>query len=164
MEEQWLPINNFELYLISNTGQVYSHYKQGILKTRLDKDGYEVVNLYNDKRMFTFKVHRLVLEAFSPEKESGQCSVNHIDGNKTNNNLVNLEWCSSLENSLHAVEIGLIKTIAIQAIDKKSGQVVLEYESTRAAETDGYQHSNISACLNGKRKTHKGLIWRKKED
>lgn len=74
----------------------------------IDKDGYYRVRLTlaNGKRR-NFPVHRLVLGMFSPINNMTELQVNHIDGNKHNNSLENLEWCTSKENIHHAMRIGL---------------------------------------------------------
>ena len=74
----------------------------------IDKDGYYRVRLTlaNGKRR-NFPVHRLVLGMFSPINNMTELQVNHIDGNKHNNTLENLEWCTSKENIHHAMRIGL---------------------------------------------------------
>lgn len=78
------------------------------MKFMIDKDGYYRVRLTlaNGKRR-NFPVHRLVLGMFSPINNMTELQVNHIDGNKHNNSLENLEWCTSKENIHHAMRIGL---------------------------------------------------------
>ena len=76
---------------------------------RLDKYGYYRVSIYNkdDKRTYTFLVHRCVAEHYLPNPE-GKKVVNHKDANKKNNHKDNLEWATSSENMRHAYELGLI--------------------------------------------------------
>jgi hypothetical protein len=116
MNETWKPVLGYEdCYEISNFGVVRSitrynpksnrWYESRIMKTRLDKDGYVIVGLTKDGKMKMNKVHRLVISTFTNEDLDLQ--VNHIDGNKQNNNLDNLEWCTCSENQLHAHKIGL---------------------------------------------------------
>ena len=78
------------------------------MKFMIDKDGYYRVRLTlaNGKRR-NFPVHRLVLGMFSPINNMTELQVNHIDGNKHNNTLNNLEWCTSKENIHHAMRLGL---------------------------------------------------------
>lgn len=107
------------LYQISSDGKVYSkdRYVKGryskrlikgkALKTYLDKSGYERVDLYKNNHVSKCKVHRLVLITF--DKERKDLDVNHIDGNKLNNSIDNLEWCTRKENIHHAVINGLNK-------------------------------------------------------
>lgn len=74
----------------------------------IDKDGYlrTRLTLDNGKRR-NFPVHRLVLTMFSPIKNMTELQVNHKDGDKHNNSLSNLEWCTTQENIAHAVKMGL---------------------------------------------------------
>lgn len=78
--------------------------KQSIIAKRNGKEGYNVVNL----KMKTHYVHRLVAEAFIPNPYN-KPQVNHIDGNKLNNNIDNLEWCTGSENIKHAYRNNLIQ-------------------------------------------------------
>lgn len=71
-------------------------------------DGYEYVTLRLNHKKRSFRVHRLVAEAFVPNPNNLP-EVNHIDGNKTNNKSTNLEWCSHRDNIEHALNTGLIK-------------------------------------------------------
>lgn len=97
----WKDIKDFEgLYQVSNTGKVWSISRGQIRKTRLDKDGYERLDLWDGNKTHTRFVHRLVAEAFLENAEN-KPEVNHIDECKTNNNLENLEWATRKENINH---------------------------------------------------------------
>lgn len=95
-------------YYIDELGRVWSERTHKYLATALDRDGYEKVTMtdINGKR-HRFSVHRLVLENFCPIKNMEQFQVNHIDGDKRNNRLDNLEWCTCKENIDHAARMGL---------------------------------------------------------
>lgn len=96
---------NYELkynYYVNEKGDIFSEKTQKILSTHLDKDGYVKVRLICNDGRHTFSVHRIVLENFSPVDNMMNLQVNHKDGNKTNNNLSNLEWCTCQENIKHA--------------------------------------------------------------
>lgn len=94
--EKWEYIRDLDdRYMISNKGRVKSLVgsKEKILKPQKDKDGYLLIKLRNkNQKQFTYKVHRLVALHFIPQIE-GKNEVNHIDGDKTNNTVENLEWC-----------------------------------------------------------------------
>lgn len=106
MEIIWKPVIGFEgFYEVSNTGLVKSffwHYKEKVrvIKPTLNKSGYYNVKLKNNNFSKTYGVHALVALAFI-EKPYGKYEVNHIDGNKLNNHVSNLEWILHKENIKH---------------------------------------------------------------
>ena len=115
MIEIWKPVKGFENYEVSNLGQVkslnYNRTKEAkILRLCKNKDGYLCVHLHKNGKGYAKKVHRLVTAAFIPNPE-GKTEVNHIDGNKTNNRVENLEWATHSENMHHAWETGLCKAL-----------------------------------------------------
>ena len=108
--EQWKDIEGYEgIYQISSHGRVRS-FKNGkikIMKPRINDKGYNTACLRKDGKSKYKLVHRLVAEAFIPNND-GKPYVNHIDGNKLNNNINNLEWVTPSENTLHAISTGLL--------------------------------------------------------
>lgn len=99
----WKPVVGFEgLYDVSDDGEVYSYTTDRILKHAIKRTGYHQVTLVRDGKMFYSSVHRLVAEAFIPNPEKKR-TVNHIDGNKDNNSVSNLEWNTHKENILHCI-------------------------------------------------------------
>ena len=107
-------IQDFPNYFITTDGEVISKGKK--LSQRIGKQGYAYVNLYNEFGRKTKKIHRLVAETFIPNPKN-LLQVNHIDGNKLNNRLENLEWCTQQENTLHAVRHSLIDFWTQKRID-----------------------------------------------
>jgi hypothetical protein len=103
-------------YQISNLGTIKTldrldslgrFKKSVILKTTLDHDGYVRITLNGDSsKKKNFSIHRLVMETFNPISEKS-LQVNHIDGNKQNNNINNLEWITGKKNVIHSLQIGL---------------------------------------------------------
>jgi hypothetical protein len=101
MNEIYKPIEGFEeLYLVSNTGKVKSIYGNTIRKQYVNNLGYCKVCLYKNKKMVNVSVHRLVANAFLP-KNNTMNIVDHVDGNKQNNNASNLRWCTSSQNHMN---------------------------------------------------------------
>lgn len=108
MEEIWKDIPGYEgFYLVSSKGKVYSKISNKLMKLRPNIDGYFIVTLVNNKQGRRWRVHRLVALAFIPNPEDKPC-INHIDCNRQNNNVENLEWCTQKENSRHASRLGRI--------------------------------------------------------
>ena len=97
-------------YLVDEYGNVYSIRRQGCkgqkLSQRVNNTGYMRVDLRNGKEKRSVFVHRLVAESFI-YRPDGCNYVNHKDGNKLNNNVSNLEWCTQSENMKHAIRTGL---------------------------------------------------------
>lgn len=122
MIEIWKDIEDYEgLYKVSNLGRVKRlertdsngrTLKEMIMKTNKNGDEkkgyYERVYLSKDGIKKQMRVHRLVAQSFIPNPDNKQ-QVNHIDGNKLNNNVNNLEWVTGSENLKHAIDIGLYK-------------------------------------------------------
>lgn len=111
MKEIWKDIKNYEgLYQVSNLGNVKSlHRYEKLLKPYINEhNGYVYVILYKNKKNKCCRVHRLVAQTFISNYEN-KPYVNHIDGNKQNNCVSNLEWCTAKENTQHAFKNGLIK-------------------------------------------------------
>lgn len=122
------------------------------------------------------QAHRIVASLFIPQLTCEQKYVNHIDGNKHNNHISNLEWCTASENEKHSYQVlgkqnphkdkklpsgkeyrGTIRSVASYTIE---GTLVKEYFNPTEAEQDGYSLKQISAVCNGKQKTHKTLVWK----
>ena len=101
-------IKGFEQYYsISDDGKVYSKVRNIYLKLNNKKNGYVYVTLQVKNKKYTKRVHRLVAEAFIPNPQN-KPFVNHIDGNKSNNVVQNLEWVTGSENNIHAMNLGFI--------------------------------------------------------
>ena len=126
MEEIWKDIKNYEgLYQVSNFGRIkslqrefYNKNQYGInskrktreiiKKQRLTQFGYNSIGLSKNGVEQKFQVHRIVAQAFIPNSENKPC-VNHINCNKTDNRVENLEWCTYSENEKHAYKNNLHK-------------------------------------------------------
>lgn len=151
--ERWEKVKDFPNYSVSSLGKVRND-KTNTLKTfQVDKDGYFRLELYYGKKRRKTGVHRLVAEAFIPNKNK-KPQVNHIDGNKQNNSVKNLEWATVGENNLHCRRILQkgIKATPIICIETKEC-----FSSCKeAAKHYGVSCSSITMCCQGQRKTIKG--------
>lgn len=105
--EEWKPIQDFENYLVSNTGKVKNCKTNKLLYINDKGSKYYHVDLWKNNKRKRMYLHRLVATAFVFNSDN-KPAVNHIDANKYNNNAYNLEWVTYKENTEHAVKKGLI--------------------------------------------------------
>jgi hypothetical protein len=184
--EIWKDINGYEgYYQVSNQGNIRSldrfdgvHDRQGtIIKPTLKQNGYLQVGLRKHRARKWFGVHRLVAIHFI-ENPDNKPQVNHIDGNKLNNTVENLEWVTGKENQNHAARLGLRDSTPkgknhcnygkfgensrsakpVIRLDPKTGEMKL-YKAKVLAKNEGFDVTSISKCCHGKLKTHKGYEW-----
>lgn len=99
----------YDYYMISNCGRVFNKYLNIYLKPGISTCGYLSVSLSTDHGKVMVQIHRLMMLAFCPIPNCNLFQVNHINGIKTDNRLMNLEWCTRSENQKHAFRIGLHK-------------------------------------------------------
>lgn len=178
--EVWKNIPDWPNYMASSFGRIKSiikntghqHFKQReyILKQHLPKRGYYQVVLHNNTQKRTFEVHRLIALSHILNIEN-KPMVNHKDGNKKNNNILNLEWVTASENSKHAWETGLQKitpkklnAIKQQGINngKKVNQynkvgvlINTYYSASEAARNLGITHTTVVGICNQKKGSKK---------
>lgn len=170
--EIWKNIKGYEgLYQVSDQGRVKSlerkdrlgrTIKERILKPAPSAQGYPIVCLYVGRKRKTLKVHRLVCEAFHENPDNKPC-VNHIDENKTNNCASNLEWCTYAENTNHGTRNARSAETKSNPVGQYTldGELIKVWASPReAGRRAGFDNSTIYNVANGKRKTHKGFVWK----
>lgn len=165
-----------EGYVIYSNGDIVS-YKRNvpkIIKGYKNTKGYLLIDLSREKR--AVKIHRLIAFAFIPNIDN-KPQVNHKDGNKLNNCVDNLEWCTNSENQKHAVKNGLkriIKGHENYQYDKEhdnckkvmqfdlEGNFIAEYVSLSSAAraVNLASYSNISRVCKGEQKTACGYVWK----
>lgn len=166
MKEIWKDIQGYEgLYQVSTLGRVKRVTTGRILKGSKDKDGYLMVRLSKNNIKSDKAIHRLVAQAFIPNPEN-KLEVNHIDENKTNNSLYNLEWMTRKENINHGTRnerASKSNSIPIIAINIKNGESQEFYGACECARQLGLYQQHISAVLNGKQKQTKGYTFKYKE-
>ena len=165
--EEWNQVLNNPKYLISNYGQIFSVEKKMKLIPQIAKrGGYLVIKISYSGKKKCVKIHRLVAESFL-ENNLNKPQVNHIDGNKINNHVSNLEWCTSSENLKHAYATGLNKgnkeytSVRILAKNLTTGDKK-EFSSIReAGRSLGVFGQNICSNLSGKIKSVKGYSFQR---
>lgn len=163
--EEWRPIEGFPNYAVSDAGRVarvfngtgkFSSRGRGgrILKPYHAKVGYYVVNLCQNGSPVLRKIHRLVAMAFLP-RDPKRTHVNHVNGDKLDNRLSNLEWCTHRENLAHASATGLIAFGARLPHTKFSSDVVAAVLRDRAHTGDTLKQI---AMRHGMSRANAGLI------
>ena len=165
-KEIYKPIKGYEgYYEISNLGNVKSLQRtiereggstmvltERVLKPNLTTAGYYHIGLRKGGKRKAYTIHRLIATTFIDNPE-GLPQVNHIDEDKTNNRIDNLEWCTAKYN----MNYSLAKTVYQYTL---SGELVKEWDSATTACKDGkYTAPNITNVCNGTYSHHKGYKW-----
>lgn len=171
MVEEWRTVvidgEVWERYEVSTKGNVRSlNYKETGKTRELRKSnshGYLVVCLHKNKKKKIFSIHRLVASTFIPNPNN-YAEVNHIDENKENNSIENLEWCDRKYNVNHGTHTErMIKSKTNHPKISKRVRCIetgIIYESMAQAEREtGLSHGNIAKCCKGKLKTCGGYTW-----
>lgn len=163
----WKPTYIYgEQYEVNNIGEVRNRITKNILMPQKDNKGYLRVRMSLHDRKATAKIHKLVAIAFIPNPEN-KPQVNHINCNKEDNRVENLEWVTNGENQIHAYKNGLNyvtgragrKKIPVIQLDR-NGVKIDRYESIgKASRITGIQRQNIEKVIKGKRKTAGGYQW-----
>jgi len=167
-EGVWKKIEGYQdKYSVSNLGYVRNDKTGKILKPGRDIFRYLHVSLRDSikKKAHTFKIHRLVAINFL-QKDKERLQVNHLDGNKENNQATNLEWCTCGENARHAERLGLRGdggAIRVGQFTLKGKLIETFLSISIAAKETGVPRSSICHCLSGRYKMTGGYGWRRVE-
>lgn len=169
--EHWKAVpNTNEKIFVSDMGRCKSLLRgsERILKMQADNKGYLRIRVTIDRKKMTFKVHREVAKAFIDNPENLP-QVNHIDGDKNNNSVNNLEWVTNQENAIHAVKNGLWDSVFKGAqkaneLQKKPivgrcGDITKRFSSVNEAQ-HFLDSRHITDVLKGKRNHVKGWTFR----
>ena len=187
MEEIWKWIDGYEnMYQVSNLGRVRSvdrdvycevspnklqHIYGKVLKQGTNHKGYPIVYLSKDGKQKTITVHRLVALTFI-ENPLNLPQVNHIDGDKTNNNVSNLEWCDNSYNQIHAHKTGLFPryedTVGwgrparpVAMLDLNTKEVLRTFETLASVKREtGINQFNVRSVCLGLRNHAGGYDWK----
>lgn len=152
MKEIWKPIDDYSEYIVSNTGKVAR-----IIKGDSNGKGYRFIRFCDGKKIY---IHRLIAKAFIPNPANYPI-INHIDGNKNNNDIRNLEWCDYSHNCKEAYRLKLHIPKKKKVVQKTlDGKYIKEFEGLREAGINvGINYSSIIKCCKGKAKTAGGYKW-----
>lgn len=167
LDSTWSKIHGFPNYSVTKDGIVRNDIRGTIKKTRTNRKGYDFVDLYNDGKRTRKRIHRLVMETFA-EPDDKRFDINHKDGNKQNNNISNLEWCTKSENMQHAYNMGLAKpSYGMRGKQNPNAgrhgkririvETGEEFESSLECEKRiNGNNRHINDCLRGRQQTHRG--------
>lgn len=175
-KEKWIMIKQNNNYEISDYGNIRNKKTKRLLKPAISNKGYYLVSLSNKGKTHTYTIHKLVMEHFN------RCAfdyevINHIDHNKLNNNISNLEYITQKENIIDAWNNGLCENVRNKAkinILKASesekikinqynlqGKFIRQWDYIRQIQNVlKINNANIVACCKGKRKSAGGYVWR----
>ena len=172
-----IPLQGLEGYYATDCGDIYSRKTGRFKKLTQFKNwaGYMRVGLFVNNKRITHSVHRLIALTFIKNPDNLP-QVNHIDGNKSNNNVNNLEWCSASENQKHSCRVlgnkpnnpwvgkfGKDNPSSKSVLQLKDNVIINEFAGlTEAERRTGISHSHISQVCSGKRPLAGGYQWRYK--
>lgn len=163
IKEQFLPIKGYEgYYSISNLGRLKSDRYNRIIKPKHHRNGYLLFELHKDGFRKTYTAHRLVALTFIPNPENLP-QVNHIDEDKTNNRVSNLEWCTAEYNTNYGTRnerAAEAKAKSISQYDQNGNWIATYSSITEAARLNNLWQGSISNAASGKLFTTGGYIWR----
>ena len=149
--EKYIIINEFDNYAISNLGNIKNVKTGRVLKLCLNPRGYYSYTFYKKGIRKTFRIHRLVALYFI-DNPNNLPYVNHIDGNKTNNRVENLEWCTAKQNDEHARRTGLkVQEKPVLAENIENGERIAFKSVSEAGAILGINKGSISKVLHWKR-------------
>lgn len=163
MVKMWVTLSRNPNYAVNEQGEIFSHTKQRKLTPKVNHDGYLRIQLWSGGKCEFVSIHRLIAETFLPNPDM-KPFVNHKDGNKRNNTVSNLEWCTQKENISHAWKTGLSHTHLNRAGKQvkqlsRDGRVLAVFPSMMQVERElGINHVCVSHATR-KNATAGGYRW-----
>ena len=160
MMELWRQIQGYPDYTVSSHGRIksYKRSEYGVLLVLNRHKGYRLVGLCRNGKACSKTVHRLVAQAFIPNPEGKPC-INHIDCDKTNDFVNNLEWVTRLENMAHATAHGLVSKGVNHHLAKLNPEKVREIRASTLSQSKlarlyGVHRMSIKAVIIRKNWAH----------
>lgn len=167
-------VKGLKMYVKGKNGSIRTK-KEKMLKNGLCKNNYSIVVLSKNGKNKTFYVHRLVAHMFIYNDDKiNKTQVNHIDENKENNCIENLEWCTPNYNSNYGTRNKRLSNTfkknnsfkdnknaigcLVERWNKQGNLIDIKYNYEYVKM--GFHSGHISACCKGKQKSHKGFIWK----
>ena len=153
---------NYSNYEVFEDGRIFSYWTKKFLKPKTNKNGYQVVLLYdNEGNRKMYYLHRVVYEAVTGEPIPEGMQINHRSEVKTENMISNLELMSPKQNTNYGTRNSRIAESKSKQVGAfKNGNLVTTFQSIKEAGIQGFNQGHISECCNGKRKKHKGFEWK----
>ena len=153
---------DYTKYEIYDDGRIYSYKSKKFLKPWTTKYGYKRVALTdNEGNSKMYHLHRVVYEAVTSSPIPEGYEINHIDENKENNTIANLEIVTHKDNINWGTCIERRSETRSKAVGAyKNGELVMTFKNIMDADKNGYSFGCVARCCRGERKTHKGYTWR----
>lgn len=149
--EYWVPVPSLQnKYEVSNLGRIRNAKTKKIVKPQI-RQGYVFIHINTG-----VYIHRLIGECFLHNDDpANKNQIDHLNGNKSDNTIINLEWVTPAENTKRAYENGLVlnrNTKPIAQLDKEDKIIAIYKSLTEASQATGINYTSISYCINNKRK------------
>lgn len=159
---EWRDIEGYEgLYMVSDQGDIFNCSRNSLMKLRKDRKGYLLVGLTKKGNQKTYRVHRIVANAFI-NNIFKKPQINHLNEVKHDNRVDNLEWVTNKENSNYGsrnTKISLSKGKPVKGVNIKTGEEIT-FQTVSEVISYGFDKSHVASCARGESKTHKGFIWK----
>lgn len=160
MNDERRPIEGYDNYCASSAGYIVNKKTGRVLKANPDSHGYMSVGLSKNGKGCTKRVHKLIADAFLIQPSDEEWQVNHINGDKTDNRLSNLEFATPSGNMYHAYTNGLNHWEGYNERPVRITETGVVYKSqAECARAIGGSQPNINACLTGRRRSHLGFHY-----
>jgi len=157
-------------YIVDSSGYILCKNRDKPLKPSTNNKGYKLVTISVDGINKTISVHSAVAKTFLGDKSQDGLQINHIDGDKTNNSLSNLEWVTASENVIHSLHVIHVEDsnskMATYGFDKDTGELKYEYSSLaecvrniKGNADENTVRTAICKVIYGKKKSYRGCVW-----